>query len=88
MSFFAARKPVFEPPPNPRFVGSSIREHQGKRCFIEFGASIGGGVVDNDDLIAGMKRHGLDHRRQILLQQITAVPVRNDDRGGSRDWAS
>ena len=31
-------------------------------------------------LIAGMKRHRLNDRRKILLEEIAAVPVRNDHR--------
>ena len=48
----------------------------------ELRASVGGGVVDNDDLVAGMMRHRLDDGRQILLEQIAAVPVRDYHRSG------
>ena len=45
----------------------------------KFRASIRGGVVDNDDLVAGIARGCRDYRWQMLLQQIATIPVRDDD---------
>ena len=49
--------------------------HLRKRLAHEFGAAIGRTVIDYDNLVDPDCREGRDHRRQVPLQQIPAVPI-------------
>src|SRR5262249_19148757 len=52
--------------------------------FEEGGAAIGGGVVDDDNFVLGVSSQRRPHRRQILLEQLPPIPVRDHNAGCSR----
>ena len=88
MSFLAARKPAFDPPPKPRFFGSAITRTEGNRSLMSSTLPSEEALSTTMTSFARMIGHRLHDGRQILIEEIATIPVRDYDRSGRAAQAS
>ena len=87
--FWRPRKPAFDPPPKPRFCSAAraLGPAGNARARNSALPSVGA-VIDDDDFIVRVPGERLEHGRQVLLQQVAAIPVGDHDAGpGGAGWS-
>ncbi len=84
MSLEAARNPAFDPPPNPRLRSSASSFTRGNAFRTNSALPSVDPLSTTTISFAGLPASGRHNRRQVLSEQVLAVPVGDHHRGRRR----